>query len=365
MVEAVSRALRDLGLRDAEPGEFTRRAFERGRLDLSQAEAVADLVDAETDNQRRQALAQLGGELTARHARWRERLIEALAGLEAAIDFPDEDLPIAVAEQARAPLEEVARDLDAALVDGIRGERVREGYRIALIGAPNAGKSSLLNALARSNTAIVTAIPGTTRDVIEVVLDLGGFRVLLADTAGLRETGDPIELEGVRRATERAERSDLRIVVVDGAGEAEGDWRGAAALARPGDLCLLNKADLPRGDVGGAADLWARSSGVEVMTLSLVTGDGLEALDAALAERVARDLSGGEFPAATRARHRADLAEALVHLRRGLKQLEAAVGPELAAEDVRLAARCLARVGGRVDGEQVLDRVFSRFCIGK
>ncbi len=364
IVEAVTGALLDLGLRLAEPGEFTRRAFEHGRLDLSQAEAIADLVEAETEGQRRQALSQLDGALAARHAAWRADLIEILAQLEAAVDFPDEDLPPAAEADIRRALLRVAEGLETALADSARGERVREGYRIALIGAPNAGKSSLLNALSRTEAAIVTATPGTTRDVIELALDLAGFRVLVADTAGLREAADAIEAEGVRRAGERAGRAHLRLLVIDGAAAQE-DWREAQAWARPGDLCLINKADLAETAAGGAARTWAQSAGLSVLSLALVDGRGLEAVERALSTKVATALGGADFPAATRARHRADLTEALTHLHRALAQLDAGLEPELAAEDVRLAARRLARVGGRIDAEQVLDAVFSRFCIGK
>ncbi|MDR3508985.1 MAG: tRNA uridine-5-carboxymethylaminomethyl(34) synthesis GTPase MnmE [Caulobacteraceae bacterium] len=364
VVEAVIETLGQLGLRLAEPGEFTRRAFERGKLDLSQAEAIADLVDAETEAQRRQALAQLDGELSHRHAVWRETLIEALAGLEAAVDFPDEDLPETVAEQTRAPIAEVAADLDLALADGERGQRVRDGYQIALIGAPNAGKSSLLNALSGSEVAIVTSTPGTTRDVIEVVLNLAGFRVLVADTAGLREAGDVIEAEGVRRAGDRAARADLRLIVVDG-GAADQGWRTAQTWARPGDLVLINKSDLAPGMGGRDARTWAEDQGLEVLALSLSTGVGLSAVVDRLTDKVVSALSGAEFPAATRERHRRDLTTARDHLQRALAELNGRFEVELAAEDVRLAARCLARVGGRIDAEDVLDRVFARFCIGK
>ncbi|HEY2661736.1 MAG TPA: tRNA uridine-5-carboxymethylaminomethyl(34) synthesis GTPase MnmE [Caulobacteraceae bacterium] len=364
VTEAVIEALVGLGLRLAEPGEFTRRAFEHGRLDLAQAEAVADLVDAETEAQRRQALAQLDGELSGRHAAWREALIDAMAGLEAAVDFPDEDVPETVAAEARAPILRVAADLDAALADGARGERVREGFRIALIGAPNAGKSSLLNALAGSDAAIVTPTPGTTRDVIEVALDLAGFRVLVADTAGLRESVDLIEVEGVRRASDRAARADLRLLVVDAAAAGD-EWRAVTEWARSGDLVLLNKSDLDGGAGGGAARSWAASLGLEFLNLSLRSGQGFQAMSDRLTARVIDELSGAEFPAATRARHRRDLTDARDHLLRALAELEGRFEVELAAEDVRLAARCLARVGGRIDAEDVLDRVFARFCIGK
>lgn len=362
VVDGVTEALLGLGARLAEPGEFTRRAFENGKLDLSQAEAVADLVDAETDAQRRQALAQLDGELARRHARWRAALIEALAVLEAAVDFPDEDLPQSVADEAAPLVAGVAAELDRALADGARGERVRDGFRVAVIGAPNAGKSSLLNALAARSAAIVTATPGTTRDVIEVPMTLAGYRVLIADTAGLRQSIDAIEAEGVRRARDWAEGAALRLLVVD---QAAGDeqWREASGLVRPGDICVLNKGDLPMGSEAPRA--WARAQGLTVALVSTLTSEGLDGLRQTLTEAVIAALSGADFPAATRARHRRDLLEARRCLQRAADGLGGDAQVELAAEDVRLAARSLARVSGRVDPEDVLDRVFARFCIGK
>ncbi len=364
VVDGVIEALLGLGLRLAEPGEFTRRAFENGKLDLSQAEAVADLVDAETEGQRRQALAQLDGELARRHATWREDLIEALSVLEAAVDFPDEDLPEAVADAAAPIIIRVTGELEAALADGERGERVRAGFRVAIIGAPNAGKSSLLNALAGRSAAIVTATAGTTRDVIEIPLNLAGFRVLLADTAGLREARNPIEAEGVRRAREWAGSAGLRLLVVDASGQ-QATWHGAAAQTRPGDLCILNKQDLRQGSAGREARAWAETHGLVTIDLSLVGVEGGAAIRSVLERRVETALSGADFPAATQARHRRDLAGAHGHLIRARHALTDPVEVELAAEDVRLAARSLARIGGRIDAEDVLDRVFARFCIGK
>jgi len=349
-VEAVSRALADLGLRLAEPGEFSRRAFQNGKLDLTQAEAIADLVDAETEAQRRQALGQLEGELSARYEGWRTRLIQALARLEAAVDFPDEDLPETLQAEVGARIGDLAAELEAALRDHGRGERVREGFKIALIGAPNAGKSSLLNRLAGREAAIVTEIAGTTRDVIEVPAVIEGFKVLFADMAGLRDSADPIEAEGVRRARAWAEAADLRLWVVDQAAPAD-----LAEAVRPGDLLVLNKADLPPGPDAGLPEL-------QTLPVSAKTEAGMDRLWAALSARV-KALTGGDFPAVTRLRHRRHLADAAAALRRG--QAALARSPELGAEDLRHAAQALGRIAGRIDPEQVLDEVFSSFCIGK
>jgi tRNA modification GTPase len=357
-VEAVTGALAALGLRLAEPGEFSRRAFQNGKLDLTQAEAIADLVDAETDSQRRQALGQLEGGLSVRYAAWRQRLIQALARLEAAVDFPDEDLPEALVAEIGGRIADLAGDLETALGDHGRGERVREGYRIALVGAPNAGKSSLLNRLAGREAAIVTDRPGTTRDVIEVPAVVEGFKVLFADMAGVRESDDPIEAEGVRRARAWAEGADLRLWVVDRSA-GDGAWRLARGVARPGDLLLLNKADRPAGADAIAAD---EAEGLEAITVSATADGGLEGLWAVLTGRV-RSLGGGDFPAVTRLRHRRHLEDAAASLRRGERAL--AHSPELAAEDLRHAGLALGRIAGRIDPEQVLDEVFSSFCIGK
>lgn len=357
IVEGVIQALHDLGLRLAEPGEFTRRAFENGKLDLAQAEAVADLVDAETEGQARQALGQLGGALSQRYEAWRGQLVQALAMLEAAVDFPDEELPADVADRARPPLEALLAEISEALADEGRGRRVREGFRVALIGAPNAGKSSLLNALAGRDAAIVTATPGTTRDVIEIPMVLGGYKVLLADTAGVRDTEEAIEAEGVRRARAWADGADLRLWAVDQS--ASGDWRQAYGLARPGDLLLLTKADLPPG--ADRSDVLA--VGLESLVISTLAPDDIRKVREVLEQRVVSALGSGEAPLATRIRHGESLREAQLRLSRALDALEPAV--ELAAEDVRLAARALARVTGRIGAEDILDVVFSSFCIGK
>ena len=358
VVAGLLEALAAQGLRLAEPGEFTRRAFENGKLDLAQAEGVADLIEAETEAQARQALDQLGGALGQAQIRWREGLIEALAMFEAAVDFPDEEVPADVAARARPVLAALIGELEHAVADVKRGERVREGFRIALVGAPNAGKSTLLNALARREAAIVTATPGTTRDVIEVPMRLAGYKALLADTAGLRETRDEIEAEGVRRARAWADDADLRVWVVDGASDAA----ATVPALHAHDLCLINKADLGQGAETGHALVEARALNVEVLRLSAWKPDDISALEAALERRVVEALAGAEPPTATRLRHRDLLSEALERLNRALA-LEDDL--ELAAEDVRLAGRALDRITGRIDPEDVLDRVFSSFCIGK
>jgi tRNA modification GTPase len=361
VVEAVVARLADLGLRTAEPGEFTRRAFEAGRLDLAQAEAIADLVDADTPMQRRQALAQLDGRLGERYDRWRLALVDILALLEASIDFPDEEIPPDLLDAALAPIRELRGDMAAALAD-TRGERVREGYRIALVGAPNAGKSTLFNRLVGREAAIVTPLAGTTRDVIEATAVLSGYPVVLADMAGLRATGDLVEAEGVRRARAWAGGASLRLFIVDRSGD-DGDWREGAELLGPGDLVLLNKADLPAGSAAPAVRGWADAAGIERLEVAAADAASIEALHLVLEARVVAALGGAEAPAVTRQRHRDLLAAALEQVDRGLSNPSA--GPELIAENLRLAGRELERISGRIDPEDVLDRVFAKFCIGK
>lgn len=358
VIEAVSARLLDLGLKPAEPGEFTRRAFERGKLDLAQAEGAADLIDAETEGQARQALAQLGGALSRVHEAWRAALVESLALLEAAVDFPDEEVPPDVDRAARAALEDLLAQLDGALADQARGQRVREGFRIAVMGAPNAGKSSLFNALIEREAAIVTATPGTTRDVIEAPLIIGGYKVILADTAGVRESDEPIEAEGVRRARAWAVQADLRLWVVDITAV---DWETGADLVRTGDLCILSKADLASGEAAAEAPHTGLNFSIPVFAVSSATGQGLPALSAALSERVTTALAARDFPAVTRQRH----VESLLVARDRLAAALAAREVELAAEDARLAARALGRITGKIDAEEVLGAVFARFCIGK
>jgi len=339
------------GLRPAEPGEYTRRRFEAGKFDLTQAEAVADLVAAETAAQRRLALRQMDGELGRLYERWRAGLITALAEVEAEIDFPDEELPADLGQRLRPAVAGLLAEIAEHLADRHRGERIRDGIYVAIVGPPNAGKSSLLNKLARRDAAIVAATAGTTRDVIEVRLDLGGLPLVLADTAGLRQARDEVEVEGVRRARRRAAEADLKLVVLDAEAGAEVDAATASVL--DGDcLLLVNKVDL----APPPAALDRR-----FYPVSVKTGAGLEAFLTALEAAVAARFSTGSAPALTRLRHRAALERAAQALERSL----AADRIELAAEDLRLAARALGRITGRVDVEDVLDAIFREFCIGK
>src|SRR6201996_9200320 len=317
VVSALVDALAALGLRLAEPGEFTRRAFEHGKLDLAQAEGVADLVEAETEQQRRQALAQLEGRLSEVQTRWRDGLTEALAYFEAAVDFPDEELPADVAARARPVLQRLSTELEAAIADAERGERVREGFRIALVGAPNAGKSTLLTVLVGREAAIVTATPGTTRDVIEVPLVVAGYKVLLADTAGIRDTDEEIEAEGVRRARAWAESADLRIWLVDGSAR---ELPGLPDEVGEGDLCLITKRDLATGAAGVWAAEVARRMDIPSAEGTAKGPSDMAWLQQTLGERVVEALSGAEPATATRLRHRELLIEAAERVRRALAE---------------------------------------------
>lgn len=359
VVESVLGSLMAAGVRLAEPGEFSRRAFANGKLDLAQAEAIGDLVDAESEAQARQALEQLRGALGARYAGWREVLIQALARLEVLVDFPDEDISDA-AVGLEASLVRLAEALESAMQDAARGERVREGYRVAIVGPPNAGKSSLLNKLVKREAAIVADSPGTTRDVIESELDLGGYRVLLADTAGLRVAESLVEGEGIRRARVWAEDAARRVWVLDGASD-DGTWREGLALWRAGDLCLMNKSDRPEGAVAREARDEAARRNLTVMSISVRDGGSADVREW-LSRDVVTAMAGADFPAVTRRRHALALGSAATALRRAIGGL---ARPELACEDLRLAARALASVTGAIATEDVLEEVFATFCIGK
>ncbi|HUG62337.1 MAG TPA: tRNA uridine-5-carboxymethylaminomethyl(34) synthesis GTPase MnmE, partial [Methylomirabilota bacterium] len=339
------------GLRMAEPGEFTRRAFEHGRIDLTAVEGLADLIAAETEWQRRQALRLADGGFTRRAEGWRAALLRARAAVEADLDFSDEeDVPGSVAETAIAEAARLREDIAAVLADEGRGERIREGFQVAIMGPPNAGKSSLLNVLARRDAAIVTAIPGTTRDIVEVRLDLAGAAVVLADTAGLRNSDDIVEKEGIRRARARADAADLVLWLTDD--DAPPPW---AAGEGPLVVALRTKADLhPDAPTPGIA------GGAFPGSISVLTGEGIAALETALAA-AAGSAAAGEPPLITRARHRRILEEIV----RDLSEVRTDVPAEIRAEALRRAGDGLGRLAGRIDVEDVLGAIFSSFCIGK
>ncbi len=342
--EALFAAFLELGLVPAEPGEFSRRAVENGRLDLTRAEAVADLAEAQTPAQLRQALRQHEGGLADLYEGWRSGLIGALASAEAAIDFSDDGVEETELIAARAAVSEIIQEIQRHTEDFGRGEVLREGLRLAIVGPPNAGKSSLINALARRDIAIVSETPGTTRDVIGVRLELGGYLLHVSDTAGLRDSNDAIEAEGVRRARAEAASSHLTLLLLDGSEPAN-----IPDGIEP-DLTVWNKSDLPA---------FKKGDGI---SLSLKSGEGLAQLLAALTALVEKRLeTKDESPALSRPRHRHALNEALASLRHAQDAKE----PELFAEDLRLASRAIGRITGSVDVEEILDSVFRDFCIGK
>jgi tRNA modification GTPase len=343
VVAAVLRELSALsGLRAAEAGEFTRRALENGRLDLAQVEGLADLIDAETEAQRRQALRVLSGDLGRLAEGWRRDLIRAAALLEATIDFADEDVPVDVTPEVSDLLHSVQADLRRQSAGVATAERIRTGFEVAIVGAPNVGKSTLLNALAGREAAITSEYAGTTRDVIEVRMDLGGIPVTLLDTAGLRETSDVVEGIGITRARERAALADLRVFLIDGEDQPD------LSLEQE-DIVVRAKADLLQ-DKAGA--------------VSGISGEGIESLVGEITSRLSGRLSG--LGIATRERHRVAMLRAVSALDDAARHL--LLGPvayELTAEELRQAIRALESLVGRVDVENLLDEIFSSFCVGK
>ena len=344
-------------VRMAQPGEFTRRAFDNGRLDLTSVEGLADLVRAGTSAQRRQALAASVGEVRARLETWRQVLVRSMALIEASIDFADEDLPDDLLQEVTQNIENLVRELSDELRAGDAGTRVRDGFLIAIVGPPNAGKSSLLNALAGKEAAIVSSIPGTTRDIVEVSLDMNGYAITIADTAGLREAADQIEQEGVRRAKGLIRTADMTILVLDGSDRtiaAEGPDVDFDAVS----IVAVNKADLMDGsiepDTGGGQKC-------EKLVVSAKTGAGLEKLRIAIMDKVSAQLSAGEQSVITRARHR----EAVLDMQASLLDWHPALEAELQAHHVQAASRALDRLIGKVDVEDMLGMIFSEFCIGK
>jgi tRNA modification GTPase len=330
------------GLRLAQPGEFTRRALENGRLDLTQVEGLADLIDAETEAQRRQAMRVLDGAVGRRAESWRRDLIRAAALIEATIDFADEDVPVDVGPEVALLVSGVLEDLRRELSGAAAAEHIRDGFEVAIVGRPNAGKSTLLNALAGREVALTSEHAGTTRDVIEVRMNLGGLAVTLLDTAGLRDSDDPVESMGVDRAVQRAGQADLRIFLLDGDDV-------PMLTPRPGDLAVRGKADL--------------RSGLPALSVSGKTGQGLDAL----LNEISRELSGRVAGAgiAVRERQRLAVEKAVRHLEAVQGGLSGGAASELVADDLRQAIAALDSLVGRVDVEHLLDVIFASFCIGK
>ena len=343
VVKTVTRALGDAGLRHAEAGEFTRRALENGRLDLAQVEGLADLIEAETDAQRRQAMRVLSGAIGLRAEGWRRSLIRAGALIEATIDFADEDVPVDVTPEVLALVDGLLAELRHEIAGTGAAERVRDGFEVAIVGAPNAGKSTLLNMLAGREAAITSEVAGTTRDVIEVRMDLGGLAVTLLDTAGLRETDDQVELIGVARAIARAETADLRVFLLSHPDEA------LIITPRPIDIVVLGKGDLyPQVEDA----------------ISGKTGRGVDRLvariTAVLGEKAA---SAGVM---TRERHRVAMKRAVEAMESARSQIQRPrSAAELVAADLRQASLALDMLVGRLDVENLLDEIFASFCIGK
>lgn len=340
VVQSVLRALSTMdGLRLAEPGEFTRRALENGRLDLAQVEGLADLIDAETEAQRRQAFRVLTGVIGQRAESWRAKLIRAAALIEATIDFVDEDVPVDVTPEVMSLTQDVLQDLQREVAGSEAAERIRDGFEVAIVGAPNAGKSTLLNALAGREAAITSEFAGTTRDVIEVRMDIDGFAVTLLDTAGLRQSADPVEQIGISRALSRAKSADLRVFLETGE-----DVPGIAPM--DDDIVLCGKADLTGSGVSGK------------------TGQGVPELISMIGQKLTkRSASAGIV---TRERHRLAIQRAIRAMESARIEIEkGATRAELAAAELRVAIRALEALVGRVDVENLLDEIFSSFCIGK
>ena len=379
------------GLRHAEAGEFTRRAFMNGKMDLLEAEGLADLIEAETLQQKRQSQAQMRGEMSRHYEALRTQMITLLAHLEAYIDFPEEEIPESVLDNLKGDINHMVAAIHTALDDGGRGERLREGLMVAIIGAPNAGKSSLINLLAGRDAAIVSPQAGTTRDVIEIHKEISGFPVTFLDTAGLRQTTDFIEEEGVRRARQRAEAADVKLIIFDATQPMDEESRG---LIDDNSLIVMNKADLhPRHPVepisrpastGSSKAKSQEAFGVmnkeldpglpptpsgfgghsrreDIIHISCLTGEGYDKLLSALKARIAERYTPEKLPIITRARHRGLLEQTLSHL----KRINTHAPLELTCEELRRAALCLGKITGKISVDDVLDVVFSSFCIGK
>ncbi|MCK5424501.1 MAG: tRNA uridine-5-carboxymethylaminomethyl(34) synthesis GTPase MnmE [Emcibacter sp.] len=346
------------GLRAALPGEFTRRAFDNGKMDLTAAEGLADLINAETEAQRRQALRLMDGRLAELYDGWRKEIITAQAYLEADIDFADEEIPDDVSAQVFPIIESLRHRITDHIGDGFKGERIRDGLQVVILGEPNIGKSTLLNFLSKRDVAIVTDIAGTTRDLLEVHLDIDGFPVTVVDTAGIREGQDSIEAEGIRRAEVRAKTADIKIVLIDAR-----EWpvipERLQSQIDQNTIILLNKTDLHRVDDACGLDYDC----IAVLPISAKNEYGLKEFLTRLSGEVEKRMELSDAPNLTRIRHREALVACLVHLDRFRQDSDKEQA--LQAEDLRMAARNLGAITGHVDVEDILDVIFSEFCIGK
>ncbi|MCF6215204.1 MAG: tRNA uridine-5-carboxymethylaminomethyl(34) synthesis GTPase MnmE [Emcibacter sp.] len=348
------------GLRSAQPGEFTRRAFDNGKMDLTAAEGLADLINAETEAQRRQALRLMEGRLAALYEGWRSEIISAMAYLEADIDFADEEIPSDVTDQVGPMVKALIQKIEQHMGEGFKGERIRDGLRVVILGEPNIGKSTLLNFLSKRDVAIVSDVAGTTRDVLEAHLDINGFPVTIADTAGIRDSADAIEIEGIRRAEERAKSADIKIILVSAA-----DWpeipRRLEAQIDKNTIILLNKSDLDNRPEGVLPN--QRFPNIAVLPVSAKYEKGLGQFLEQLSAEVEARMELTDTPNLTRIRHREALSDSAAHLYRFVDSPDKEVA--LLAEDLRMAARSLGSIVGRVDVEEVLGAIFSEFCVGK
>ncbi len=345
------------GLRLASPGEFSRRAFENNKMDLTEAEGLADLIEAETSLQAQQALQQMDGSLHTLYGGWRKNLIHMQALLEAYIDFPEEEIPKQILFDIQKTNESLQHNIRTHLTDNHRGERLRRGMQVVILGPPNAGKSSLLNHLAKREVAIVSDIAGTTRDILDVHLDIGGYPITLSDTAGLREEAEIIEQEGIRRALKRAEEADVTLLLLD-ISMPKAQWQPLITQAGEDAVIVFNKVDLLQENSRVPA-----IEGKSTLGISIAQQEGIESLLQALEERAKTMMGGGkgDAPVVTRTRHRQLLHKTLASLEHFNPQHEL----ELAAEDLRAAAHLLGQIIGRIDVEDILDELFGQFCIGK
>ena len=340
----------------AEPGEFTKIAFQNGKINLLKAESVADLISSETEIQRKQAIKIMSGKSSDQYNSWREKLLKILSHVEAKIDFPDEDLPKDILSAIKETSEQVSSQIEKVLNDQKVGERIREGFKIAIIGPTNAGKSSLINYLSKRDVAIVSEIAGTTRDVIETHLNLDGYPVVISDTAGIRDSRDEIEEKGIKLALNRAEDADLKLVIIDG--NFDDLNKTLKDLINENAILVVNKSDLLNGNLN------KKFRKYEHVLISIKNDSNLDQLILKIKNKLENKFINNEDILITRERHRKNLEHCIVHLKH-FKNKNGSQDFDKAAEDLRLATRHLGMIVGKVDVEEILDSIFNDFCIGK